>query len=56
MESPYTNYKPDIAMFNASQIINKTIVQNCKSEDEDCVNNIIFPCLEECPGKKQVNK
>lgn len=54
METPKVNYRPDIAMFNASQIINKTIVQGCKSQDEDCVNNIVYPCMEECPGKKQV--
>lgn len=48
-------HKPDVAMFTASQIINKTIVVNCKSADEDCVNNLVYPCEDECPGKIQVS-
>jgi len=55
VEFPKVNHKPDVAMFNASQIINKTIVQKCKSEDDNCVNNLVYPCMDECPGKKQVN-
>ena len=38
-------------MFNASRIINNTIVQKCKSADDDCVNNLIYPCDDICPGK-----
>ena len=33
-------------MFRASQIINKTIVRNCNSMDEDCITNLIYPCNE----------
>ena len=41
-------------MFNAGRIINNTLVDKCASADEDCVNNLIYPCDDICPGKVQV--
>jgi len=40
--------RPDIAMFKASQIINRTIVRKCNSMDEDCITNLVYPCQEVC--------
>lgn len=41
-------------MFKASQIINKTIVRNCNSMDEDCITNLVYPCPEICETKEVV--
>ena len=54
MESPALHIRPDIAMFNASQIINRTIVRRCNSMDEDCITNLVYPCQEECLPKAEV--
>jgi hypothetical protein len=54
VESPALHNRPDIAMFKASQIINRTIVRKCASMDEDCITNLVYPCQEECPPKEKV--
>jgi len=54
VESPAMHVRHDIAMFKASQIINRTIVRKCNSMDEDCITNLVYPCQEECPPKEEV--